>query len=342
MTERLRKALRQQGRACADLGSPFMGRLMPLLSERLQPGTPLTDRLFDWPGDLGPAGDSVPLRLAGALHALRLKGDAGLAAVYPPQEAAADALWSAVEDTMRREAGFIDRWIDSPPQTNEVRRAAALVAAGHLLTERFGLPIRMSELGASAGLNLMWDRFILTLGTHHYGEADGVLTLAPDWEGPLPPKARPRITERRGVDLRPLNPARDADRLRLLCYLWPDQPDRLDRTRAAMAVSEAPVDRGDAVDWLAGRLAPSEGQLHLIYHTVAWQYFPAERQQAGRAMIEAAGAEASADSPIAWVSMEADGRKPGAALTLRLWPGDKMIDLGRIDYHGRWVRWTGG
>jgi len=94
MTERLREALRFQAEACADLGSPFMQRLCSLLSERLEPGTPLTDRLFGWQGDLGPRGDSVPLRLAGALHALKLQGHTGLAQVYPPHRPDDEALWN--------------------------------------------------------------------------------------------------------------------------------------------------------------------------------------------------------------------------------------------------------
>ena len=96
MTERLREALRFQAEACADLGSPFMARLCTLLAEHLEPGTPLTDRLFGWQGDLGPRGDSVPLRLAGALHALKLQGHTGLAQAYPPHQPDDAALWAAV------------------------------------------------------------------------------------------------------------------------------------------------------------------------------------------------------------------------------------------------------
>jgi hypothetical protein len=37
--------------------------------------------------------------------------------------------------------------------------------------------------------------------------------------------------------------------------------------------------------------------------------------------------------------MEDDGKTPGAGLTLRLWPGDVTLDLGRADFHGRWLDW---
>jgi hypothetical protein len=77
----------------------------------------------------------------------------------------------------------------------------------------------------------------------------------------------------------------------------------------------------------------------MIYTTIAWQYFPAAKQAEGLAMIEAAGATATMDAPLAFVQMENDGGEKGAALTLRLWPGDQRLSLGRVDFHGRWVDW---
>lgn len=343
--DRLRAALSDQAAQCAALGSPFMARLMTLLAERLAPGTALTDRLFDWPGDPGPRGASVPLRLAGALHALKLSGHAGLGAVYPPASATDAALCSAVARALETEAEAIGRFIDSPPQTNEVRRSAVLIALAHWLTAAHALPLplRLSELGASAGLNLSFDRFALRAGAVLFGADEPALTLSPDWRGALPPRVPFRVAGRAGVDLNPLDPARAEDRLRLRAYLWPDQEERRALTDAALAVAGPAPDRGDAIDWLAGRLAPVPGTLHLIYTTVAWQYFPPEAQARGRALIEAAGRHATADAPLAWFGMEADGGATGgangAALTLRLWPGDRRIDLGRADFHGRWVDW---
>ncbi len=332
----LRAALRDQAGSCTTLGSPFMTRLCTLLADRLEPGTPLTNRLFNWPGDPSSRAASVPLRLAGALHALRLRDHAGLAAVYPPQTPDDATLWAAIADALMTEAAFIDAFIDSPPQTNEVRRAATLIAVSHWLAARFDLPMRLSELGASGGLNLMFDRFALKLGATRWGPPDAVLTLSPDWKGPPPPDDAPRIIERRGVDLNPLV----TDDLRLLAYLWADQPARLTLTRAAIGAAVAPVDRGDAIDWISRRLPHHPGQLHLIYSTIAWQYFPKAAQDRGHAMIAAAGATATPDTPLAWFGMEADATPGGAALTLRLWPGDLDFQMGRADFHGRWIDWT--
>ena len=333
-------ALRAQAAACGALGSPFMARLCTLLAKRLGPGTTLTERLLTWPGDIGPNGQSVPLRLCGALHALRLRDRAGLAAVYPPEDAPDDRLWARVEAALHDEAGFIDTWLDSPPQTNEVRRAAVLIAAGHWLALRWQRPIVTSELGASGGLNLRWDAYALHAGGQVLGPDTPVLELAPDWSGPLPPSTRPFVVERRGVDLNPLDPARAEHRLRLRAYLWPDQPERMALTDAAIAAAGDPVDAGDAVDWLPQRLVPRAGQGHLVYSTVAWQYLPPDAQARGAALIAAAGARATPDAPLAWFGMESDGRAEGAALTLRLWPGDIALTMGRADFHGRWVRWA--
>lgn len=78
----------------------------------------------------------------------------------------------------------------------------------------------------------------------------------------------------------------------------------------------------------------------MIFHTIAWQYFPADTEARGTALIETAGQKATVRSPLAWVGMEGDGSAPGAALTVRLWPGDIRARLGRIDFHGRWVNWN--
>lgn len=339
MNDLAAKFIEQAGH-CDALGSPFMGQLCRLLADRLTPGTALTDRLFHWQGDLGPAAQSLPLRLCGGLHALRLTDRAGLAAVYPPHRVSDDVLWDAIDTALRSEAEFLDDWIDSPPQTNEVRRSAVLIGIGNWLTARFGLPLVLSELGASGGLDLMWDRFELIAQNQHFGPDIPALTLTPDWSGPLPPKADPIVAERRGVDLNPLDPTNPDDRLRLLAYLWPDQTDRIDRTLAAIDCFDAKVDRADGVDWLASRLVPLAGRCHLIYSTVAWQYFPKSARDRGTDLIAAAGALATEDAPIAWFGMENDGGAKGAALTLRLWPGDLQLSFGRADFHGRWVDWV--
>lgn len=338
--EVVRAAFHEQSIACRSLGSPFMAQLCTLFASREWPDCPVRHKVYGWKGDLSPRSQSVPLRLAGGFHALKLQGDRDLNAVYPPVKADDDKLWDTICDVMQSQGDFLMTWLASPPQTNEVRRSVTLIPVGHMLHERFGLPMRLSELGASGGLNLMFDRFELEIGKRLFGPPHPAAKLTPKWTGPLPPQQEPTIEAREGVDLNPLDPTDPEDALRLQAYLWADQPERMALTESAIKVANAKVVRADAVDWLAKRLNHVPGQLHMIYSTVAWQYFPADKQRLGTILIEEAGEKATLSNPLAWFRMENDGGDHGAALTLRLWPGNETLDLGRADFHGRWVAWA--
>lgn len=343
--DRVRDAFRSQGKSCALLGSPFMGRLMPLIAERLEPDTEAGARILSWPGDVGPGGQSVPLRLAGALHALVLDGtDPDLKAAYPPARAGDDVLWQAVSAALARHSGRIMTWLDRAPQTNEVRRSAVLLPAIWWLRAKAGdMPLELSELGASAGLNLSLDRFAIETPAGRGGPAGTPVVLRPEWRGAPPPPLPFAVADRAGVDRHPLDPVDPADALRLLSFLWPDQPERMALTRGAIALASARPAAGDAAPWLDSRLRNrGPGRLHVVYTTIAWQYFPPETQAACARTLEAAGAAATAEAPLAHVAFEADGRRDGAALHVRLWPQrpDPAM-LARADFHGRWVDWRG-
>lgn len=332
----VREAFRQQGVACAALGSPFMGRLMPLIGERLARGA-VAERVLGWEGDPSATADSVPLRLAGGLHALKIERLA-LGDVYPPAEVDDDRLWAAVGAALTDHEEHLLRWLDNAPQTNEVRRSAVLLPSLARVARRFpGKPVELLELGASAGLNLRCDRFRLVLPEGGIGPEDSPVQLDPEWRNAPVAGVLPEIVARRGVDLNPLDPGRD--RLRLLAYLWPDQPERIARTEAAIGIArDVPADlaRGDAADWVERMLAePDDGRLRVIFHTVAWQYFPEGTKMRIR------GALGRAAAPVLQIGMEADGREagPGAGLTWTHWPEGGVEALGRADFHGRWIDW---
>lgn len=341
----LSSAFAAQAETCRRMGSPFMGQLLGILARDWPQETALAAKFDAFDGDIGPAGHSLPLRIAGGLHALVLSNAApDLAKLYPPHEASDSALRDGVLRALDAHEAFLLDWTDSAPQTNEVRRSAALIAGAHVALSHFDLPIHLSELGASGGLNLMWDHFALEIDNRYFGARMPAVTFNPEWSGPLPPAAEAVVAARAGVDLNPLDPKRGDHLLRLTAYLWPDQPERLTMTRAAAGIATTTAQKGDAIEWLAPRLAAApQGHLHLIQHTVAWQYFPVDAQARGKALIEAAGAQATPNRPLAWLSMETDGDttgQVGAALTLRLWPGDITLNLGRADFHGRWVKWV--
>jgi hypothetical protein len=337
----LKAAFLKQATSCKSLGSPFMGRLLTILAANWPNDTELAKRFESWQGEIGSSGASLPLRVAGGLHSLvLLKKDAPLAQVYPPFSVEENELKVAAIEALRRHDHYLCKWVENAPQTNEVGRSLILIAASHWLNARFQLPIKLSELGASAGLNLLFDKFSLQINGQNWGPRDSPVMLKPNWRGQLPPQSLPQITDRRGVDINPLNVSLSEDVLRLMSYIWPDQTDRIARTRAAIAQIPPAVDAGDAIEWLAKRLEnPKSKTLHLVYHTIAWQYFPLGNQILGRNLIEAAGAIATESEPLAWLSMEADGLAEGALITVRLWPGDIKFSFGRAGFHGQWVDW---
>ncbi len=341
----IRQSFLRQAKACADLGSPFTARICTLAAERLTGDSSVGALILSWPGNPDGTGDALALRLAGTLHALVRSGqDPTLADVYPPHIANDDTLWAAIQAAMRRDEAFILERLKSAPQTNEVRRSSALLPGFLTIAALTGKPLVLSEVGASAGLNLQWDRYSYRLGDFSWGKASTV-ELTPRWEGPPPPQAPIEITERAGCDLNPLDPSSEDDRLRLFSYIWADQQDRLDRTAAALAMateSGLKVEKADAIDWLRKRLAtPCPGMAHLIYHTIAWQYLPPALKAEGEALIAEAGARATEAAPLARLQLEADGKPEGAAILLTLWPTGETREVGRADFHGRWVKWLG-
>jgi hypothetical protein len=339
----IRQAFAVQANWCERLGSPFTACLCKGLEDLLDRSTPIGRRLLGWPGD--PQADALALRLCGGLHGLVRSGGAPeLAPLYPPAPLPSEeALAEALTRTLSARGAALDHWLDGAPQTNEVGRSAVLFAGLSVISGRFGLKLRLFELGASAGLNLQLDRYAYRLGGIAAGRADSALRLDPEWRGPPPPDASVQIAGRRGVDLDPIDPI--AGRERLLAYVWPDQPERLARTAAALDLARADppsVDRGDAAPWIEARLAiaPEPGICRVVLHSVAFQYFPATTQQRVTDRIEQAGALATDAGPLAWLRLEKLAEDESFALRLSCWPGEDRL-LAWAHPHGAWVEWLG-
>ncbi len=343
----LTEAFNAQADACENLDSPFTALLLRQVAKNLGDDHPVGAHLHNWPDYDNFRSGAVALRLAGALHSLvLLKMDAELAKVYPPNICTPDELWKVVNCAMKQHHEHIIGWMTSPPQTNEIRRCNALIPAFHLIAKETGLPLLLSEIGASAGLNLNWDRYSMQLDDQLWGPEDAVVQFNPDWDGPMPPHADISILERKGCDVNPLDPSSEQDRLRMLSYIWPDQFQRIENTKRAFDLAQETkntVRKEDAITFLKHRLKPQIGATRVIYHSIMWQYLSAKDQAEGEEMIRAAGADASAKTPIAWLRAEADERlAKGAAITLNIWPTGETRDLGRMDFHGRWINWNDG
>ncbi len=347
--DRARAAFIEQAEACRNLGSPFTARLCALAGECLSATQgEVATCILSWPGEPSVAGDALPLRLAGALHGLVLEGRAPeLTKIYPPHDGAVEdaTLWAVVSKACRDHAADILACVRNAPQTNEVRRSAVIYAGALAVAKLFGRPMVLSELGASAGLNLQLDRYRYRLGEREFGDPRSPVLLSPRWEGAAPPEAEVRISARAGCDLRPLDPARPADRLRALSYIWADQAERLALTRVALelaAEQRMQVARSDAVAWLERRLEEQHDRCaHMVFHTITWQYLPEASRKRGKALLHEAGRRASPERPLAWLRLEADGMEPGAAFTLTTWPNGEERIIARADFHGRWIQWFG-
>jgi hypothetical protein len=341
-TEAGRTAFARQAEWAVKLDSPFMARLCGLLAERIDRTTEVGRRVLDWPGAADAFADALPLRLTGGLHALVRRGDApALAACYPPFPLPDDeAFWAALRPALDEPDLLL--WIESAPQTNEVGRSAVLMSGLLAIAERWPQPVELLELGASAGLNLVLDRYGYELGGVRAGDPASPLQLRPDWKGPPPPAARVEVAGRRGVDLNPLDPRRDGDRL--LAYVWPDQTRRLAQLEAALAIAAADppdVEPGDAASWTEARLAEPQaaGTSRVVLHSIAFQYFPDETKARIAAALDRAGTAATAKSPLAWLRYEHDKGDERITLRLRTWPGGEERLLAHCHPHGSSIGW---
>lgn len=344
---------RLQSRFCAEFGSPFTSQLLARAADDIEAGGVVSRLTGGWPGS--PRTDAVSLRFAGALHAAVLTAaDPALAAEYPQSRSdwSMDRVWPLALAFLRRSEGWVGEFMRSPPQTNETARATGLACGFLWLAERAPQPFHMLELGASAGLNLNWDRFAYAYTG--WGREDVVGPFMPTVVAGKPPAWRDiAIATRAACDQNPLDPADSHDRLRLRAYIWADQSARMERLNAALDLARltgVKVERADAAAWVRARLAggPPEG-LTVIYHSVFLQYPPKEVRQAIADAIAAAGARTTGTRQLARVSFEPEsviGGPHGSAryvLNVTHWRDGQRSEatLAEVDPHGRTLAWLG-
>lgn len=340
----LRDYFEIQAKACEQLGSPFTAKLCRLLIAHLDDTTRTGRRVLSWPGD--PRADALALRLCGGLHALVLSGaDEALQGAYPPNAVDDTALQRAVLGALDRHDERLAASLDSPPQTNEIARAAMLLPGFLAIGRDAAMSIAVHEIGSSAGLNLLFDRFHYTYGDTCWGDDASPVRLAPEVRGTPPPLGGfLDIASRKGSDIAPVDVARPESRLRLRSFVWPDQAARLERLDAAFGLAAQhpfSLERADAADFVERALAAREdGRVFVLFHSIMWQYMP----EATRLRIETALDEAGnrpGAAPVAWLRMEPLVPIEGhATLSLTQWPGGETRHLAKCDYHGRWIEWT--
>lgn len=347
MNDQVRDAFANQLAYCRANGAPITGRIVESIAAALDGDNDFARRVRDWQGRA--LADALPLRCAGGLHALQLSGaEPALAPLYAGEP-------QAIEDAERLIAAAIDRhtaallpWLDGPPQTNEAGRSSNYIAAMLWLAAQ-GLPPRFDciEIGSSAGINLMIDRYRYVLGGVAVGPEDAVMAFEPEWRGASPPPVPEGwgFAGLRGCDVAPVDLADPAQLMRLKAYVWPEHKQRFERLDAAgRAAAERMPDlvAMDADAFVEAEIARPQaaGTTRVVMHSIVWQYLGPERQARITAAIEAAGAQATIERPFAWITLEANRDNFRHELVVRSWPGDDTAHkLAESHAHGAWVAW---
>ncbi|MEZ5695439.1 MAG: DUF2332 domain-containing protein [Sphingomonadaceae bacterium] len=338
--------IRWQAEHAEQAGAHCTGRVIRALLAAMETDTATALRMRNWKGLL--LEDAMPLRITGGLHNLLITGDdTRLEPVYAgllTDQVTIDAL---VCDMFEQWDHRLLPWLDGPPQTNEAGRSASIMAGLLWLSGRLGPKFALNEIGASAGVNTMMDRYHYDLGGVQAGPADSPMQIAPEWRGDAPPAGEVEIVSIRGCDQSPIDLSDPAQAQRLKSYVWPEALERMGRIEAAIALAQErkpELEQMDAAEWVPLALAEPQppGVTRVLFHSIVWQYIP----EAGRAAIttamEQAGAQATADKPLAWIMLETNRKTFKHELRVRHWPGGEDWQLlGEAHPHGAWVEWGG-
>jgi hypothetical protein len=263
-----------------------------------------------------------PLQLFSGLHYLVLAGRAS---------------WEDVGAALRDEADFLREWVATERvQTNEPRRCWWLVPCFLEVARRTGADVfDCVELGCSAGLNLLWDRYGYEYAAGAWGASDKLL-LAGEERRAVPAELlalRPTVRSRIGVDLAPPDLRTDEGVLLLKSFVWAGQEQRLADLDAAIEVwrhDPPEVVVGDLVDELPGLLARrrDDGVL-LVWETAALGYLPEERYKQARALL------AEADCVFVRTGQPQDGSHDYYGLYV------DDDEVAHAEFHGAWIEWLG-
>jgi hypothetical protein len=241
------------------------------------------------------------------------------------------ASWEDVCAALRDEAEFLHEWVATERvQTNEPRRCWWLVPCFLEVARRTGTDVfDCVELGCSAGLNLLWDRY-------GYAYQVGVLEGSPLFSGeergkPVPVAALPEVRSRVGVDLAPPDVRTDEGVRLLKAFVWAGQEQRLADLDAAIEVwrrDPPEIVVGDLVDELPALLARRRdgGAVLLVWETAVLGYLTEERREQARALL------AEADCVFVRTGQPQDGSHDYYGLYVD-------DEVAHAEFHGAWIEW---
>ncbi len=258
-----------------------------------------------------PVGSALQLRLLAGVFRLVLGGQAPelvphyacLGGGAPP-----DGVWAVMRPVVARHVPELRAALEVAPQTNEVGRSAALLAGLFDILPAAGVSrVRLLELGARAGLNLLVDRFRITGDGWAVGPTTSPVVLDDAVQGAVHPVPF-TVVARAGCDLAPVDAGTDAGQVLLTSFVWPFDLHRHARLAAALEIHRrhpVSVDRAGAGDWLAARLAEDADDpavLTVVWHSITRLYWP----PAEVAGVDALLAQHGTGRRVARVAMEFD------------------------------------
>jgi hypothetical protein len=299
-----------------------------------------------------------PVLLFACVHDLLLAGaDGDLARFYPnltPSPAAGDPVPALREFCARYDADLTALLASRSTQTNEIGRCALLLPAFGLVASECGVLAHV-DVGASAGLNLLLDRYRYRYepgGT--VGPPTSPIELACGTRGDVPvPRRMPEVAARLGIDPKPVDVHDDSQARWLEACVWPDQTDRFERLRAALELARREcrsVQRGDAVRDTGPLVEALAGAGHpVVTNTWVLNYLTGAERASYVAALDAVGARRD----LSWVYLESPyltPELPGPAgdpaidrtvLVLVRWrSGHRTVDhLADTHPHGYWLHW---
>ena len=232
-------------------------------------------------------------------------------------------------------------------QTNEVQRSWMLVPCFLEIARRAGVErIDLLELGSSAGLNLVWDRYRSVYDAGAWGPSDAQLELRGEERGRLPEellRVGIRVRHRRGIDISPIDVTRPEGALLLKSFVWADQTarlERLDRAIETLRGDPPTLEQGDVVERLPAILGERElGALTIVYATAVLAYL-GERRGVVRETLARAGRE----FPLVflWTGQPSADEHRFWGVWAQFWPEDEKVLLAHAGFHGQWLGWVGG
>ncbi|MDE0419515.1 MAG: DUF2332 domain-containing protein [Gammaproteobacteria bacterium] len=288
-------------------------------------------------------GQPIPNLLFAAVK--RLLGDApgeslsGFYSRIAQGEEPAAALPRTFEDFCLRHAERIINLVRARNvQTNEVRRCSHLMPAFGLVAQTTGKDLALIDVGAGAGLNLLWDRFDYRYSNGStFGSGRSPVLIECESRGEMP-DIRPRfpaVSFAVGVDLNPIDLGDEEHYLWLKALVWPDHGDRmalLANARSLWMRERPRVEAGDALERLPSLAAEAPADASLcVFHCHVLNQCSVE----ARAAFAAALRSVSQWRPVFRVASE------GERMDVTLVEAGRSATLLSVlrSAHGRWVQW---